>query len=135
MRSGHVAVDSARSTAEVVKDVTVNVQTLIRKELELARIELQEGVRAQLMGAALFAVAGVLGLFVLGFAGVTVAVALQNVLQPWAAWLIVTAAFALIAVVAVLVGKRLASTASLSVDETKRSMEENIAWAKQQIGR
>lgn len=135
MRSGHVAVDSARSTAEVVKDVTVNVQTLIRKELELARIELQEGVRAQLMGAALFAVAGLLGLFVLGFAGVTVAVALQNVLQPWAAWLIVTAAFALIAVVAVLVGKRLASTASLSVDETKRSMEENIAWAKQQIGR
>lgn len=130
-----MAVDSARSTAEVVKDVTVNVQTLIRKELELARIELQEGVRAQLMGAALFAVAGVLGLFVLGFAGVTVAVALQNVLEPWAAWLIVTAAFTLIAVVAVLVGKRLASTASLSVDETKRSMEENIAWAKQQIGR
>jgi uncharacterized membrane protein YqjE len=130
-----VAVESARSTAEVVKDVTANAQTIIRKELELARIEMQEGVRAQLMGAALFALAGLLGLFVLGFAGVTVAVALQNVVERWAAWLIVTVAFALIAVVAVLVGKRVAANASFSPVETKRSMEENIAWAKQQIGR
>lgn len=130
-----MAVDQARSTTQIVKDATANVQTIIRKELELAKIEIQEGVQQQMMGAGLFAVAGVLGLFVLAFAGVTGAVALQNVLEPWAAWLVVTGIFLLLMVLLVLVGKRILGRASASPEQTKTSIEENVAWAKQQIGR
>jgi len=130
-----VAPEQARSTAQVVKDVTAHAQTIIRKELELARIELQEGVKAQMTAIGLFAGAGLFGLFVLVFAGVTAAVALENVLAPWAAWLIVTGVFLLIAVVAALAGKRIIGRASLSPDRTKDSIEEVATWAKQQIGR
>lgn len=124
-----------RSTVDIVKDVTANAQTILRKELELARIELQTGIQQQVKAIALFAVAGVVGLFVLGFAGVTAAVALQEVLQPWAAWLIVTGAFALVALLAVVMAKAMIGRASLSPEQTKRSIEENVAWAKTQLRR
>lgn len=124
-----------RSTVDIVKDVTANAQTILRKELELARIELQTGIQQQVKAIALFAVAGVVGLFVLGFAGVTAAVALQEVLQPWAAWLIVTGAFTLVALLAVVMAKAMIGRASLSPEQTKRSIEENVAWAKTQLRR
>lgn len=124
-----------RSTVDIVKDVTANAQTILRKELELARIELQTGIQQQVKAIALFAVAGVVGLFVLGFAGVTAAVALQEVLQPWAAWLIVTGAFTLVALLAVVMAKAMIGRTSLSPEQTKRSIEENVAWAKTQLRR
>lgn len=127
--------EQPRSTADILKDATANLQTIVRKEVELAKLEIQEGVQQQMAGAGMFAAAGVLALFVLGFAGVTAAVALQNVLEPWAAWLIVTGVFLLLAVVLVLVGKRVISRANPSPEQAKASIQENVEWAKQQIGR
>lgn len=124
-----------RSTVQVVKDATSNAQLLFQKELELAKIEVQEAVKVQLTAAALAAAGGLFGLFVLGFVGVTAAKALEEVLQPWAAWAIVTGVYLLIGVVALLVAKRRAGSTSLTPERTKDSIEENVAWAKQQLKR
>ena len=129
-------VQDTRSTAEVVKDLAANAQTIVRKELELAKLEIQEGVAKQAAAAGMFGAAGVLGLFVLGFAGVTGAIALEGVLdQRWLAWLIVTAIFLVIAIIVAIVGRSTVRKASVSPEKTKSSIEENVAWAKQQIGR
>ncbi|MFP5310221.1 MAG: phage holin family protein [Actinomycetes bacterium] len=124
-----------RSTAEVLRSVTTNAQTLVRKEVELAKLELQEGLSQQVKAIVLLLVAAVLGLFVLAFAGVTAAKALEQTLAAWVAWLIVTGAFTLIAVVAVFVAKGILGRSSLSPEQTTTSIQENVAWAKQRLGR
>ena len=46
-----MAEPTSRSTAELVMDVADDLRMLVRKEIELARIELMEGLQAQLIGA------------------------------------------------------------------------------------
>lgn len=124
-----------RSTVQVVQDATQNAQLLLRKELELAKLEIQEALAKQAMAAGLAVAGAVLGLFVLGFVGVTVAVALQEVARPWVAWLLVTVGYLLIGIVALLIAKRVAASANLTPERTKNSIEENVEWAKQQLRR
>ena len=52
-----MAVAESRSTAELVMDVADDLRMLVRKEIELARIELMEGLKAQMIGAGLIALA------------------------------------------------------------------------------
>jgi uncharacterized membrane protein YqjE len=48
---------SARSTGELLMDVADDLRMLLRKEIELARIELMEGLKAQLVGVGIIALA------------------------------------------------------------------------------
>ena len=52
-----MAVAESRSTAELVMDVADDLRMLVRKEIELARIELMEGLKAQMIGAGFIALA------------------------------------------------------------------------------
>jgi hypothetical protein len=67
----------ARETPEVLRSLVDNTQLLVKKEIELAKLEIKEIVTARLLAVAFLAVAGVLGLYLLGFALVTVAKALE----------------------------------------------------------
>lgn len=122
-----------RSTVEIVQDATSNAQLLLRKELELAKIEIQEAVTKLAIAAGLAIAGAVFALFVLGFVGVTVAVALQQVARPWVAWTVVTVGYLVVGLIALFIAKRTAAKANLSPERTKQSIEENVAWAKQQL--
>ncbi|MEX2504398.1 MAG: phage holin family protein [Egicoccus sp.] len=123
-----------RQTAEVLRSMTANAQALVKKEIELAKLEITEIVVARVMGVAMFLGAAVIGLFILGFVGVTAAVALQLVLPAWAAWLIVTGLYILVAVILALVGRKKMTTPSSSPDRTKATVEETVEWAKKRVG-
>jgi VIT1/CCC1 family predicted Fe2+/Mn2+ transporter len=94
------------SVGELVKQATEQLSDLVRQEIRLAQAELaQKGRRAGrggglLGGAAVFAFVG----FEAGVA--TAIVAIAQVLRPWAAALIITAALLLVAGVLALVGRR-----------------------------
>ncbi len=122
-----------RETSEVLTSLFANGQALVTKEFELAKLELTEVVRDKAIAVGLMVGAALFGLFLLGFIGVTVAVALSIVLPPWAAWLIVTVAYLLIAVVLVLVAVQLFKRPAFA--RTKASIDELRAWAKGQVGR
>lgn len=124
-----------RSTVQVAQDAVEHAQMLFRSEVELAKLEIKEAVTKLVIAAGLAIAGAVFGLFVLGFVGVTVAVALQEVLEPWAAWTVVTVGYLVVGLVALLVAKRTAGKATLSPERTKQSIEENVEWAKQQIRR
>src|ERR1041385_7776811 len=47
---------SNRSTSELVMDIADDLRLLVRKEIELARIEILEVIKAQLIGAGLITV-------------------------------------------------------------------------------
>ena len=124
-----------RPTAEVLRSLAENSQALVRKEVELAKLELTEILvaRAIALGAAL--VGAVVALFVLGFAGVTGAKALELVLPAWAAWLIVTGAYALVTVTALLVALRKATRPPNMPERTKAELEQTVEWLKGQVQR
>jgi hypothetical protein len=102
-----------RSTLELVRDIAAESQTLVRKEVELAKQEILEAIMARVMAAAALAVAGLFALFVLLFGALAAAAALNLVLPAWAAALIVAGAFLLLAAPAAFLGIRRMKAPSL----------------------
>ncbi|MDX1622239.1 MAG: phage holin family protein [Nitriliruptorales bacterium] len=124
-----------RSTGQVVNDILTEIQTIVKKEIELAKHEMAEAAAVRAQAAAAAVVGGLMALFALGFGGATAAKALEIWLQPWAAWLIVFGAFLLIALVAFLIAKSRANAVPMQPEKTKRSIEENVRWARTQLKR
>jgi hypothetical protein len=122
-----------RSTAEVLRSLVANVQALVKKEIELAKLEITEIVTARLTAVGMFVGAAVLGLFILAFVGVTGAKALSLVLPEWAAWLIVTGIYTLLAAILGFIGVRKLQSPPNVPERTKRNYEETVEWAKDRV--
>ena len=127
-----------RPVGELVKDATEQAQTLIRQEIELAKVELTEKGKKAGMGAGMFGGAGLFGLF--AFAALTAAFigAVDLAVPFWAAALIVAAVYGAIAGVLALTGKNKVQEATPPVpEEAVDNVKEDVAWTKQraQAGR
>ena len=83
----------------------------------------------------MMAAAGVLALFVVGFAGVAGAAAVALVMPTWTATLIVALVFAVGAGALVLVGRRAMRSAPKPTERTSQTVKEDVRWARQQIAR
>lgn len=123
-----------RTLTTILASLVANLQGLFRTELELAKLEMMAKVREKAVALALLVTAALLGIFVLAFTGVTAAHLLALALPTWAAWLIVTGAFLLMAGVCVLVALRLLKR-PLTPEVTKQEAVTTWAWARKQVGR
>ena len=119
----------------VVASAVGGFRTLLRQHAELAKLEATEAVSVRAQGAGMMAAAGVLALFVVGFAGVAGAAALDLVMPTWTANLIVALVFAVGAGALVLVGRRAMRSAPKPTERTSQTVKEDVRWAKQQIAR
>lgn len=79
------------------KAVSEHVSSIARLEIQLALTELKRKAAALGLGIGLLLGAAIFGLFLLGFAFATIAVALSIVLDPWAALLVTCGLLTLIA--------------------------------------
>jgi arginine exporter protein ArgO len=131
----HTSNGAARSTPTLLKDIAGDTGTLFRKELELFKQELTEGLMARVKAMAALAAAGVLGLFIVGFLGMAAASALTAVVAPWLAYLIVAGGFILLALFATLFAKRAMKVPSIKPEETIRTVKEDVQWARAQLKR
>ncbi len=123
---------SDRPVAELLKQLAEQTTTLVRQELELAKVELTEKGKKAGLGAGMFAGAGVLGLYAVGALTACLILALSTVLEGWLAALIVAVAFAALAGVLALTGKSKVRQAAPPVPaQTLDSVKEDIAWTKQ----
>jgi uncharacterized membrane protein YqjE len=118
-----------KSAGRLMKEVTEDLSTLVRKEVELAKQELSSSVSQKAKGAAIFALAGFLGFFVLIFLLLAVRDAFDNLWATWLADLATAAVLILVSIVAVLIGKKKLST-PISTELTKKSIKEDVEWAK-----
>jgi uncharacterized membrane protein YqjE len=123
-----------RPIGGIVSSIVEGVRSLIRKEVELAKIEITEALSVRAKGIALMAAAAVLGLFALGFLAAGGAAALDLVLPRWAAELIVGGVFLLLMLILLLAG-RSAMKRAPTPRKTQETLKEDARWAKQQIGR
>ncbi len=121
-----------RSLGEILGDITNNLTTLVKQELDLAKTEAKAEVAKAGKGAGLLAGAGVTGHLALLFASL----ALMFLLDTWmhTAWaaLIVTVLWAIVAAVLASRGRRELKEMNPQLETTQRTLKEDVQWAKEQ---
>ena len=127
--------EGRRPLGTVVASAVDGLRTLAREHVELAKIEVSEAASVRGRGAGMFAAAGVVGMYAIGFAAATAAAGLAVVLPVWAAILLVTVLLLIVAGVLALVGRRTLQTAPQPGERIRETMKEDARWAQQQISR
>ena len=127
--------EGRRPLGTVVASAVNGLRTLAREHVELAKIEVSEAASVRGRGAGMFAAAGVVGMYAIGFAAATAAAGLAVVLPVWAAILLVTVLLLIVAGVLALVGRRTLRTAPQPGERIRETMKEDARWAQQQISR
>jgi uncharacterized membrane protein YqjE len=114
---------------ELVKQLSEQTSTLVRNELKLAQLEMQEKGKRAGVGAGLFGGAGLVALFGAGTLIAAVVLLLATALAPWLAALIVAVVLLAIAGIAALMGKKQVEQAvppapEQAIQSTKRDVDE-----------
>lgn len=116
-----------RSVSELVQQLSAQTGELVRQELRLAQVEMQEKGKRAGIGAGLFGGAGLVALYGVGFLLTAAAMLLATELEPWIAVAIVGGALLLLAGLLALTGKK-------QVDQAKPLVpEQAIDTTKQDI--
>lgn len=119
----------SKSAGELVKEITADLSTLVRMEIELAKREITELVRDKLRAAGLVVLGGVMALLILPMLLLTAFEALSVFMPRWAAALSLTGALAIFALVTFLVARRLMNS-KIVPEQTIASIKEDVEWVR-----
>ena len=123
-----------RPFGELLKQLSEETTRLVHQEIELAKAELTQKGRQAGMGAGLFGGAGVIGLLALAALTTCFILALDAVLPPWLAALIVAVVYGAVAAVLAVRGRAKVRQAVPPVPEqTIETVKEDVEWAKTQM--
>ncbi|HEU4337585.1 MAG TPA: phage holin family protein [Nocardioides sp.] len=129
----HVAgVEDGRSLGQIVGDLSNDLTTLVKQELELARTELKEEAAKAGKGAGMLGGAGVSGLLALILGSFALAYLLDNWMPVELAFLIVTILWAIVGAVLAARGRKELKNANPQLPETQQTLKEDAAWARAQ---
>ena len=120
-----------QSLGELVAKATADVSTLMRKEVELAKVEIKREVVNAGKGAGAFGAAGFAGLFGLLFLSIALAYGISKIIGDHVGWgfFIVGLLYLLVAAGAALFGKK--SMAKVGPPEkTIETIKDDVAFAK-----
>jgi uncharacterized membrane protein YqjE len=114
---------------ELVQQLSEQTATLVRKELQLAQLEMTEKGKRAGIGAGLFGGAGVIALYGLGALIAAAIIGLGTAVDPWLSALIVAVVLFAVAGIASLVGKKQVEQAvppapEQAIQSGKRSVDE-----------
>lgn len=122
-----------RPTRQLVKDLSQQITTLARQEIELAKAEMVEKGRKAGLGAGMLAGGAVAGLAGLGAFTAFLVLALAEAMPAWLAALLVTALWAGVAVVLAWQAKaKLEEMGKPVPEKTIESVKEDIEWLRDQ---
>jgi uncharacterized membrane protein YqjE len=97
---------SERSVSELLQQASQQTAKLVRQEVRLAQLELQEKGKRAGMGAGMFGGAGLVALYGVGAVVAAVVMLLATAVAPWLAGLIVGVVLLLVAGALALSGKK-----------------------------
>jgi hypothetical protein len=120
-----------RPVGELLRELSDQTTTLIRKEIALAKVEVTEKGRKAAAGAGMFGGAALFGLFAFGALTACVILVLATFMTAWLGALIVAVVYAAVAGVLALRGRTQVQRATpplpqQAVDSTKEDLE----WVK-----
>ncbi len=118
------------SIPQLLRQLSTETTTLVRQEIALAKVELNEKIKVITSGAVMFGVAAVFAVGAFGALTTVFIAALALAMPVWAAALIVTIVYGIVVAVTALRGKKQLSGASLVPEQTAQSVKEDVEWAK-----
>lgn len=118
-----------RSAGQLMKEVSEDMSTLVRKEIELAKEELGQAITAKVKGAVIFAVVGVLAFFMLIFVLLAIRDGFAELWAPWIADLATVGVLAVVSALGTWMAIRKIST-PISAEKTKKNIKEDVELVK-----
>jgi uncharacterized membrane protein YqjE len=127
--------DEDRSVGDLVHALTQQTSALVRQEMRLAQVELQEKGKRMGMGAGMFGGAGLVALYGVGALIAAAIIGLGTLLEPWIAAVIVGVALLAVAGILALTGKKQVDRGTpplpeQAIESTKRDVDEVKARAR-----
>jgi hypothetical protein len=123
-----------RSLKEILTDLVRDVESIFRKELRLAAVEVKAKFQEAALASGLLAAAGVLGFFAMACFVAASIVALNILLPLWFCCVILGVLLAVGAGGGFLAGRMLLQEVDLVPQKTAETLKENLEWAKSQAG-
>jgi hypothetical protein len=127
-------VGETRSIGQIVGDISKDMSTLIKQEMDLAKSELKQEVAKVGKGAGMFGGAGLAGWFTLFFLSFALTYLLDNWMPLELAALIVGVLWGIVAAVLAMVGRKEIKEANPQLPVTQQTLKEDARWAKTQKG-
>ena len=121
-----------RSLGEIVGDISRDMSTLFKQELDLAKTEMKQEVAKVGKGAGMFGGAGLAGWFTLLFLSLALTWLLDNWMPIELAALIVAVLWGIAAAVLAMRGKKEIQEANPQLPTTQQTLKEDVQWAKTQ---
>lgn len=122
-----------RSVGDIISDVTTDLSTLVRQELDLAKTELKQELAKLGKGAGMFGGAGLAGVMTLFFLSFALVYLLDDWMPIELAALIVGVLWGVIAAVLALTGLKEIKAANPQLPTTQQTLKEDAQWAKNQV--
>lgn len=120
------------STGELVKHLSDQVSRLVRQEVALAKAEMTDKAKDAGVGAGFFGASALAGLAAIGALTAFLVLALAEAMPAWAAALIVTVLWAIVAGAAALWGReKLREMGTPVPEEALESVKEDVRWLKE----
>lgn len=120
-----------QSTGDLVKQLSQQVSTLVRQEVELAKVEMADKGKKAGVGLGMFGGAGVAALLALGALTAFLILVLHQAIPAWAAALVVTLIWGAVAGVLALQGREKVKEVGAPIPEqTAESVKEDVEWLK-----
>jgi uncharacterized membrane protein YqjE len=125
-----------QSVGDLVQQLSQQTTELVRKEMRLAQVELQEKGKRAGIGAGMFGGAGVVALYGVGAVVAAVIMLVATAIDPWVAALIVGVVLLACAGLIALLGKRQVDQATPPKPErAMESMQHDVEYMKERARR
>ena len=124
-----------RSLSELLSDVTSEIATLFRKEVELARVETSEQVSRAAKAGAMLGAAAVIGFLTLILLAFAAAWGLSEAVPEGVAFLIVAVVFGIVAAGLASVGKKRIASVNPMPNQTVETLKDDVQVAKDSFAR
>ncbi len=118
-----------KSAGRLMKEVTEDLSTLIRQEVELAKQEIGQSIATKVKGVVVITVAGIFAFFALIFGLLAIRDGFDEILWTWAADLATTGVLILLTIVAVAMARKKLS-APISAEMTKQTLKDDAEMVK-----
>lgn len=129
---GGQSAQESQSIGQLLNEATQDISELVRKEMQLAKVELREEATKASKAGAKVGAAGVIGYLALLLASFAVVWGLAEVLSAGWAFLIVAVVYAIVAAVLFATGRKQLRTISPMPRQTMETLKEDASWARTQ---
>ncbi|HZJ51235.1 MAG TPA: phage holin family protein [Actinomycetota bacterium] len=119
----------SRSVGQLMREITEDISTLFRKEIELAKQEVGESIAVKTKGAVIIAIAGVFGLLALMFVLLALRDGLDTFLWQWVADLVTALVLLVCGGIGALIAKKKLQ-APFKTELTKKTIKDDVELAK-----